>query len=164
LFGLALAADGPNSLGASRALWAKAAPASYSYVVQERTTAATGCLGPGSKQFSLTKATITVRNGQITRIAADAYVPANNGRVTRWSTVRDVEIPHYCLDGYWMYKQKLHTIEGLFDFIEREQAEHGGSPNPRTKYDSTFGFPVHVDEREVLDGSTYSIREFKVLK
>ena len=78
--------------------------------------------------------------------------------------MRDAEIPDGCLRSFGIYRQNLHTIEGMFAFIEREEAEHNGIANPETRYDAEFGFPAYTGERDVLDGSSYSIRKFRVLK
>jgi hypothetical protein len=105
--------------------------------VQVHTNAIAIC----AKRFSLYEARVTVTNGRVTRIAS------MNGE----------EFPAVCV-------RSPYTIDWLFDFIQTEQAEHGGRPNPETKYDATYGFPSYVDERDLLDGSSYSIEEFRVLK
>jgi hypothetical protein len=144
----ATAAGVPESLADAQAIWVKAAPTSYSYVVEEHAGRAFWlCEGPKSTKFSTKEARITVREGRVVRVASR----------------RNDEFPASCLKGLTLYQENLHTIEGLFDFIEREQAANGGRPNPDTKYDVKYGFPSYVSERDVLDGSSYTVREFRVL-
>jgi hypothetical protein len=158
------AAAASDSLATARDLWSKAAPMNYSYVVREHTTMMTVCVGPDSRQFQGRATTITVRKGRIARMTSSAYAPHGSGRNTRVSLVKEADIPESCLKTLSIYKQNLHTIEGLFAFIEREQANHQGISNPETRYDATFGFPAYVDERDILDGSRYSISDFRVLE
>jgi hypothetical protein len=136
LFLVAHAAASPDALASARDLWNKRAPTSYSYVFKVHTNAITVC----EKRFHLQQARVTVANG-----------------VTRVASMNGEEFPPTCV-------HSPYTIEWLFKFIETEQAEHGGRPNPETKYDATYGFPSYVDERDVLDGSSYSIKEFRVLQ
>jgi hypothetical protein len=138
----------PESLADARALWGKVAPTSYSYLVEEHSAWVSGfCKGPKSTTFSSKEVRITVREGRVIRIASRS----------------NDEFPASCLEGLALYKHNLHTIEGLFTFIEREQAANGGRPNVGTKYDATFGFPSYVSERDVLDGSSYTVRDFRVV-
>jgi hypothetical protein len=133
----AYAAAGPDALTSARDLWSKTAAGSYSYVFKVHTNAIVIC----AKRFPLGEARVTVLNGRVTRVAS------MNGE----------EFPAACL-------RSPYTIEWLFEFIQTEQAKHDGRPNPETKYDATYGFPAYVDERDILDGSSYSIEEFRVLK
>jgi hypothetical protein len=143
------AAQVPDSLPAARALWSKAAPTSYSYVVEEHAGRTFWiCEGPNSTEFSTKEARITVHEGRVIRVASK----------------RNNTFPASCLKALALYTRNLHTIEGLFDFIEREQAANGGRPNMDTKYDGKFGFPSDISERDVLDGSRYTVRDFRVLK
>jgi hypothetical protein len=135
-FVVAHAAASPDALASARDLWSKMAPASYSYVFKVHTTAITIC----EKRFYLQQARVTVANG-----------------VTRVMSMNGEEFHATCV-------RSPYTINWLFEFIETEQREHGGRPNPETKYDTTYGFPSYVDERDVLDGSSYSVEEFRILQ
>jgi hypothetical protein len=138
------AASGPESLVAARTLWSRTAPKSFSYVIEEHASKAVLiCKGPGSKEYSTDKARITVREGRVVRIA----------------TVQNDEYPNSCLRYLDLYTANLHTMEGLFHFIERRQAEL----QLDIKYDAEFGFPSHISE-QVLDGSDYMVVDFHILK
>jgi hypothetical protein len=131
----AYAAGAPDALATARDLWRRTAPVSYSYVFKVHTNMVVIC----AKRFPLYEARVIVTKGRI-----------------RVASMSGEEFPAAC-------NPEKYTIERLFEFIETEQAEHGGRPNPETKYDATYGFPTYVDERDILDGSSYSIEEFRAL-
>jgi hypothetical protein len=146
LLGSAHAGEGADSLVAARALWTKMAPESYSYVVHEHTTMVTMCIGPNSRAFSRNPLRIHVRNGSITKV----------------ESVRDGRLPASCIKTLTLY-----TIDWLFEYIERVQGqpgECGALPLIEVEYDATFGFPSSVEENCVLDGSSYTVRDFRVVK
>jgi hypothetical protein len=142
------AAGAPDPLTSARTLWMSMAPKSYSYVVEEHAGRVFWyCNGPNSTEFSTKEARITVRDGRVVRVAS----------------IRNNEFPESCLKALDLHTRNLHTIEGLFEFIEHEQAANGGRPNMATKYDARFGFPSYVSERDVLDGSAYTVKDFRIL-
>jgi hypothetical protein len=143
LLGSAHAGEGPGSLGAARALWSQAVPKSYSYVFREHTTMVTMCVGPGSRLFPRNHLRITVRDGSVVRVAS----------------LRAGKLPDSCVRGLG-----LHTIDGLFSLIERGQEECDDAPQIEARYDARFGFPSDVSERCMLDGPSYTVRDFRVLK
>jgi hypothetical protein len=143
LHGSAHAGESPGSLTAARTLWNKAKPESYSYVAEERTTAVTLCRGPDSKFFSINPVRISVRKGSVARVESSL-----NGK-----------LPASCFENL-----DLHTIDWLFDFIDREQGECDGGPLIEARYDARFGFPYYVNQRCTLDGSIYTVQKFRVLK
>lgn len=142
------AAEDPKSLAAARTLWREMAVKRYSYVIKEHSNQLVICTGPDSNMFRLNEAKVVVKNGRVTKIAS----------------MTDFEFPASCLRSLGLYRRNLHTIEGLFEFIEREQMENGGSPRLEIVYDATFGFPASIRDRGALDASDYSVEDFRVLK
>ena len=141
----AYAGEDIGSLSTSRAVWAEAEPERCSYVVREHTTMVVMCMD---------------RTRALSRNPVRLFV--QNGRIARVESVRDGRLPESCLKN-----MTLHTIDWLFSYIERvqrQQGECGTLPLIEVKYDATFGFPSFVEENCVLDGSSYTVSDFRVLK
>jgi hypothetical protein len=149
LLGAAYPAEGPDSLAAARAMWSKAAPASYSYVVEHGGTMVTMCKVGRSEFLRTNPVKVSIRTGGIVEVA----------------TPRGRKLPDSCFRGS---DKTPYTIDGLFDRIEREEKETnptGTRPCLNVTFDATFGFPTKIDGDCYLDGDfPVEVRNFRVLK
>jgi hypothetical protein len=149
LFGTAYGVEGPDSLAAARALWSKAAPASYSYVVEHSSTVVAMCRVRRSEFLPQNPVRVSIRAGGVVRVA----------------TLRGRTLPDSCLLGYY---KNLYSIDGLFNLIEQEEKQTnptGARPCLKIAFDDTFGFPRKIDSDCYLDGDhPIDVRDFRVLK
>lgn len=147
MIGFAHAAEGPDSLPTARAIWNKAAPASYSYVLEHGGTMVTACKVVGRSEFlPMNPVRVSIRTDGIIEVA----------------TLRGRALPDSCLRD-----KNQYTIDGLFDRIEQEEKEtnpNGTSPCLKITFDVTFGFPQKIDGDCYLDGDfPIEVRDFRVL-